>query len=606
MLQDHPKGIYVAFAINVGERFGFYIMMAILSLFLQTKYGLSVSEAGDYYSWFYFAIYATALFGGLAADWMQRYKSVVLVGQIMMIAGYIAIAMPFMPFYGSLLALLTIALGNGLFKGNLQVVVGQLYDDERYAKLRDSAFLFFYMGVNVGAFAAPFIAAGIRNWWLNQHGFFYDGNLALLCQKYLSNTLGDTSQLIQLAQEAVGDPQVLTNISEFAHRYIEIFTQGYNWTFAIAALTLIFSLFVNIVFNKNLPENTKPVRKRFSETFGIKQPLKKRKVTTISALLIFVSIILFQLIPGLDVSGKWGISLAIGLFIAFIAFIFLMSTDEERPKVIALISLFVVTIFFWMSFNQNGLALTQFALEYTRKEVTPFTNLFFDFKSILCVILVLVGLGLMLHTKSTLRYRFIGGVMAVVFSAVCYYFMSYMPQRNAISPELFQAFNPLFILLLMPLVIGLFGLLNKYGMKPSAPRKIAIGLIIAGLAFVLLLISSLPLVSPYKLQDTVLNDDLRVSPYWLIGTYAMLTVAEVFLSPMGMSLVSRVSPKRFRGLMQGGWLFTTAVGNKLLFLGGYLWDKVELYTLWGIFAACCIISAVLVFSVIKRLEKSTY
>ena len=148
MLRNHPSGVYVAFATNVGERFGFYIMMAILSLFLQAKFGLSVAETGDYYSWFYFGIYATALLGGIVADWMRKYKSVIFIGQIMMIAGYVLMALPFMSFYGSMIALLIIALGNGMFKGNLQVVVGQLYDDERYSKLRDSAFLFFYMGIN--------------------------------------------------------------------------------------------------------------------------------------------------------------------------------------------------------------------------------------------------------------------------------------------------------------------------------------------------------------------------------------------------------------------------------------------------------------------------
>lgn len=606
MLRNHPRGIYVAFATNVGERFAFYIMMAILSLFLQAKYGLSVAKTGDYYSWFYFGIYATALLGGLAADWMRRYKSVILIGQIMMIVGYVLIALPFMSFSGSLAALLIIALGNGLFKGNLQVVVGQLYDGQQYAKLRDTAFLFFYMGVNIGAFAAPFIATGIRNWWLSQNGFLYDSSLTALSHQYLNNSLTDTSQFQLLAQKVSINPDSFTNLNDFAQRYIQVFSQGYNWAFAIAALAMIFSLFIFIIFNKkNLPSRAvQPTTKQLVEAFQIKQPLKQKKVTAVSVSLIVGTILIFQLLPGLDVGGKLGLSLAIGLFIAFISFIYLMASDQERPNVITLIFLYIITVFFWMSFNQNGLILTQFAVEYTTKDVSGFTYLFFNFKSILCVLLVIVGLVLMVHVNSTLRYRFIGGGLALIFSLVCFYFIRQSSELNTLSPEVFQSFNPLFVMLLMPIIIWFFSFLNRHGMEPSTPRKIGIGLIIAGLAFVILIIGSHNLNSPNQLSGSLTPESSRVSPYWLMGTYFMLTMAEIFLSPMGASFVSRISPKRFQGLMQGGWLFTTAVGSKLLVVGSFLWDKVSLTTLWGIFALICILSSIIVFSLIKRLEKS--
>lgn len=605
MLRDHPKGVYVAFAINVGERFGFYIMMAILSLFLQAKYGLSMAKTGDYYSWFYFAIYATALLGGLVADWMKEYKRVILIGQIMMIAGYILMALPFMSLYGSVLALLIIALGNGLFKGNLQVVVGQLYDEDKYSKLRDSAFFFFYMGVNIGAFFAPFIASGIRNWWLSQHGFAYDSNLTTLCHNFLNNTLESTSQLQALAQKVSINGQLVGDLNEFAQRYIQVFTQGYHWAFAIAALAMVSSLIVALIFKQNLPEKSAgQYSKKLFESFQVKQPLKQRKIKIVAVSLIIMTILIFQLIPGLDLVGKLGLSFAVGLFIAFISFIYLMSSDEEKPKVLSLISLYIVVIFFWMSFNQNGLALTQFAVEYTVKEVNPFTYLLFDFKSILCVVLIILGIGLMLQSKSTLRYRFIGGIVSVSFALVCYYFIRTSPTTNIISPEVFQAFNPIFIILIMPLIIWLFSFLKSKGLEPSTPRKIAIGLIIAGIAFIILILGSKNLISPMQLNGKILADEERVTPYWLISTYFVLTIAEIFLSPMGASFISKVSPKRFMGLMQGGWLFTTAVGSKFVVLGSFMWNKVELPVLWGIFASFCIFSAILVFLNIKKLEKS--
>lgn len=606
MLKDHPKGIYVAFATNIGERFAFYIMMAVLSLFLQAKYGLTVAQTGDYYSWFYFGIYAMALLGGAAADWMRRYKSVILIGQILMIIGYVLIAMPFMSFTGSMIALFVIALGNGLFKGNLQVVLGQLYNGKKYEKLRDSAFLFFYMGINVGAFLAPYIATNIRDWWLSQHGFLYDSSLPALCHQFINNSLADTTQFQSLAQKVSLESTDFLTLNDFAHKYIQVFSQGYNWAFGLAAFAMLASLFVFLVFNKNLPDNkAKQTTKQFVESFQIKQPLKQKRVLITVSSMIILTILVFQLIPALDIGGKLGLSFAVGLFIAFLAFIYLMSTDKERPTVISLIFLFVITVFFWMVFNQNGLVLTQYALEYTQKEVGAFTYLFFDFESTLCIGLCIIGLFLLFRHKSTLRYRFIGAGITAVFAGICVYFVRTSSGVNTISPEIFQAFNPLFVLLLTPIIICFFRFLNRHGLEPSAPRKIVIGLIIAGLAFVLPLISSRSAISPFKLDGVLIPEDSRVSPYWLMGTYLMLTIGEIFLSPMGASFVSKVSPKRFQGLMQGGWLFTTAVGSKFLVVGSYLWDKVELYVLWGIFALICIVSAVIVFSIIKRLEQTT-
>ena len=176
MLKGHPKGLLVAFFSNMGERFGFYTMMAILVLFLQAKYGLTEKQAGSYYSWFYFAIYALALVGGTLADKTKKYKLVILAGLLVMFTGYVVMSLPGNTLTITLIGLFTIAFGNGLFKGNLQAVVGQMYDDPQYAKVRDSAFMIFYMGINVGAFFAPFAATFVRNWFLKSQGFSHDGS----------------------------------------------------------------------------------------------------------------------------------------------------------------------------------------------------------------------------------------------------------------------------------------------------------------------------------------------------------------------------------------------------------------------------------------------
>ena len=601
MLKNHPKGLLVAFFTNMGERFGFYTMMAILVLFLQVKYGLTEQAAGEYYSWFYFAIYALALVGGMLADWSKKYKTVILWGQIIMFVGYVLIALPGMSLAGTMAALLIISMGNGFFKGNLQAVVGQLYDDEKYAKFRDAAFMIFYMGINIGAFFAPFVATGVRNWWLESHGFVHDGSIPALAHQMINGTLANTSQLQDLANKAVLSGQPVTDLAAFAQQYLDVFSKGYNLAFAVAAGAMIISLLVYVIFNKALPSKSvaKVVEKQ-SNTIDNKSANTGR-VLVVSLLLMGTPTLHIQLIPGLDY--KFG--LAIGLFVVFVAYILQIATKDERPRVISLILVFIVVIFFWMSFHQNGLTLTFFARDYTVKEVGPFTNLFFNLESILSVIATIAGIILMLRSKSTLRYRFIGAALTLVFGAACYYFVSTAGTLNPIAPEVFQSFNPLFIVSLTPLVMGFFSFLNSRGKEPSTPRKIGFGMIIAGLGFVVILIASLKLVSPHLLDGAAVPDSSRVSPYWLMSSYLILTVAELFLSPMGLSFVSRVAPPRFQGLMQGGWLLATAVGNKLLFVGSALWGRVDLYILWGVFFICCMISATFIFSMMKRLEKVT-
>jgi POT family proton-dependent oligopeptide transporter len=258
MLKNHPKGLLVAFFSNMGERFGFYTMMAILVLFLQAKFGLSADKAGEIYSWFYFSIYALALLGGILADSTKKYKLVILAGIIIMFAGYVIMAVPGMTLTITIIGLFTIAFGNGLFKGNLQAVVGQMYDDPQYSKLRDTAFMIFYMGINVGAFFAPFAATGMRNWWLKVNGFTHDGSLPSLCHQYINGSLTDTGTLQQLADK-VSLTGPVTDLSAFTHNYIDVFSKGYNYAFGIAAGAMVLSLLVYVFFNKFLPNKEKKV-----------------------------------------------------------------------------------------------------------------------------------------------------------------------------------------------------------------------------------------------------------------------------------------------------------------------------------------------------------
>jgi len=613
MLKQHPKGLLVAFFTNMGERFGFYTMMAILVMFLQARYGLDADSAGSIYSWFYFAIYALALIGGMLADWTKKYKSVIFIGQIIMFLGYCVIAIPGSELWVSITALLIIALGNGLFKGNLQAVVGQMYDDEKYKKYRDSAFMIFYMGINVGAFFAPFVAKAIKGFWLTTNGYVENANLPSLCHQYLAGTIKDVEQFQSLANAAVvsGGGKSATDLTVFATDYINVFSTGFNYAFGIAAGAMIVSLIVYVIFNGLLPSKYKlALAEKQNQVVQEKAPAlnlaSNMKYIVISlGLMALITVLFFIADKYSDLSDiNYKLGLAVGLFVAFVSLIFQISTKEEKPRVVALTLVFVVVIFFWMSFHQNGLTLTMFARDYTNQYVGPYTNLLFNVWSILAVIGSIAG-GVMVFLTKKSVLRLLGAVGFLGFGFLSYYFASNNSESNLISPEVFQSFNPLFIVALTPLVMGVFTMLNKNGKEPSSPRKIGIGMIIAAIGFVLVLISSLGLTSPNDMAGAAVPELDRVSPYWLMSSYLILTVAELFLSPIGLSFVAKVAPARFQGLMQGGWLLATAIGNKFLFVGSLLWGKVELYMLWGIFIICCILAAVFIFSIMKKLEATT-
>ena len=597
----------MAFFSNMGERFGFYTMMAILVLFLQARYGLSEEDAGSYYSWFYFGIYALALVGGILADASRKYKTVILAGIIVMFAGYLIMAIPGNPLALTVAGLFTIAFGNGLFKGNLQAVVGQLYDDPKYSKVRDSAFMIFYMGINVGAFFAPFAATGIRNWFLGTQGFLHDGSLPAMCHAFQKGTLEDPSKFQQLADKVSGMP--VTDLGTFAQHYLDAFSKGYNYAFGIAAGAMVISMLVYIIFNKLLPT----VEKIKKAEDAAKPKAKTNLVSFLlgGGLMITTSVIFYFLFRNV-VKDAPALGAAVGLFIGFIAIMLQISHKDERPRITSLIMVFIVVIFFWMSFHQNGLTLTFFARDYTVKEVGPFTNIFFHLESILAFIGAVAGFILIFLKNKT--WRWIGAGMFLVLGVLTYYLITRNNATNPIAPEVFQSFNPLFIVSLTFPVMGVFAWLNKKNIEPSAPKKIGIGMVIAALGFLIVLVASIGLVSPHELQyvdasgATKYNpvpDSSRVTPYWLMSGYLVLTIAELFLSPMGLSFVSKVAPARFQGLMQGGWLLATAVGNKFLFVGSKFWNVLDLWQLWSIFIVCCILSAIFIFSIMKRLEAAT-
>ena len=155
---------------------------------------------------------------------------------------------------------------------------------------------------------------------------------------------------------------------------------------------------------------------------------------------------------------------------------------------------------------------------------------------------------------------------------------------------------------LTPVSVAVFGALGKKGKEPSAPVKIGLGMLLAGVGFAVITVASTNLISPMDLGNRTQN---ILDPNWLIGTYFTLTVAELLLSPMGISFVSKVAPPKYKGLMMGGWFASTAIGNYLSRIPSALWNKVSLMTNWAIIIALCVIAGVIMFALRKKLESAT-
>jgi len=355
-------------------------------------------------------------------------------------------------------------------------------------------------------------------------------------------------------------------------------------------------MLVYVFFNRLLPNKEKPAKTSDGSANTIEFEIRPL-IYSLIAMAIFAT--------GLQFIVGWASGLAFGLFAGFITWMLTTAKKDEYARVSSLILVFIVVVFFWMSFHQNGLTLTLFARDYTAKQVGSFTYLFFTLPSMLAVIGSIAGLVLLVGRNMKIPMRIAGAVLFSASFIIAYLFMTHADPLNSIEPEVFQSFNPLFIVALTFPVMGVFAWLNKKNIEPSTPKKIGIGMIIAAVGFTVVLLSSVKLPSPISLEGSPVAEALRVTPYWLISSYLILTVAELFLSPMGLSFVSKVAPSRFQGMMQAGWLLATAVGNKLLFVGSKLWDKVELWQLWTVFIVCCLLSAAFIFSIMKRLEKAT-
>ncbi|MDE6422193.1 MAG: peptide MFS transporter [Muribaculaceae bacterium] len=546
MFKNQPPGLYVLALANTGERFGYYTMLAIFLLYLQAKFGFDSTVSGQIYAVFLALVYFMPLIGGWVAD-KWSFSKCVVTGIFVMFLGYAIMAMPTDIRSTSSLVILCcslvlIAIGTGLFKGNLQVMVGDLYNDPKLSGQRDAAFSLFYMAINVGSMFAPMAATAMCNYALKAKDLVYNADLPSLCNKLLD---GDIPASDVAAKAAESGMTVGSDVNAWAADYISTLSTGYSYAFAVACGSLIISFLIYFLG-----------RKTYAHILTNKK--EGAKATQASA--------------GPE-----------------------LTPAQTKARVVALLLVFAVVIFFWMVFHQNGATLTEFAKSCTSPEAGGWTRIGFNVWALLSIAVGVYALFNLFQSKSTQGRVISGGLIVMVAWALWYFYNSTPDPLTGIQPQQYQQFNPFYVVALTPVSLAIFASLAKRKKEPSAPRKIGYGMLLAAVAYAVMMIGSFAIV----------GTSASVSPNWLISTYLLLTFAELLLSPMGISFVSKVAPPKLKGSMMGGWFAATAIGNYLVSIPMVLWGKMPLWVLWLILIAICLVAAGFIFMMMKRLEAAT-
>ncbi len=309
MFKGHPKGLFVAFFTNMGERFGFYTMIAILALFIQAKFGFDSTRVSLIYGIFMAMLYGLPILGGLMADKWLGYGKTISFGIIVMFLGYLLLSIPSAHGEGLglvICALGVVALGTGLFKGNLQALVGNLYDDPKYSAVRDRAFNIFYMGINIGAMFAPTAAEKVSNWILSTYHYTYDANIPALANNCLTGNLIDPSAYLVIAQHQ--DASVtLTTLQQFSTNYLDALGKSYHYAFSVACLSLIISMLIFWIFRKHYKQ-ADLTEKQKSKSQDYKAQVIELTPKQIRERLIALFLVFFVVIFLLDVvSTEWAL-----------------------------------------------------------------------------------------------------------------------------------------------------------------------------------------------------------------------------------------------------------------------------------------------------------
>jgi POT family proton-dependent oligopeptide transporter len=502
--QKHPKALPYLFFSEMWERFGYYLMIGIFTLYLKDKvdgFGMSEEEASDLYGTFIAFVFLTPFIGGLLADRILGYRRSITIGGLLMGVGYCLMAIHDLNML--YLSMFLVILGNGFFKPNISTLLGNLYNNEEYKALKDSGYSIFYMGINVGAFICNFFGAALYN-MIGWGAAFIAAGIGMF--------LGII--IFWMGTRHFKHADVIKPKAESDMSLAKIF-----------GIILLPAIAFGLI------------------GYFLPEPIVKTRTT---------DAFLFGCIP----------------VIFFYVYLLIKSPKEERRPVAAMLAIFAVVIAFWAVFKQNGSTLNTWADQYTDRQVSASS------------VPALDGLKLVKqyeYVKDTIqltdkqfRPQVTKDDKPVMVIDYPDYFKN-LPKEKlpkdgevvyALNTNLFQSVNPFWVVALTPLVLAFFGFLRRRGKEPTTPQKIAFGLVISAL-------SCLVMVGAVYASN---NGGVKSSAWWFISSYAVITIGELFLSPMGLSMVSKLSPPRLTALMMGGWFLATSIGNKLSGLLSSFWD----------------------------------
>lgn len=525
----HPKGLPYLFFTEMWERFGYYLILGIFVLYLIEPQGIGGGlgipdkDADDIFGTFIALTYLTPFLGGFLADRVLGYIKSIYLGGILMAIGYIGVGVSKeLPlFYGSLALII---IGNGFFKPTISTLLGNLYSEEPYKANKDSGYNIFYMGINIGAFICNIIAAFMRNKFGWGEAFITAGVGMLLGLVIFTIGMKHYRHAAIMKPSQEGD----TKLSEILMK-----------VFVPAIVAGVIGWFVpTMILGTNIFGSTN------TDAF------------------------IFACVP----------------VIYFYVSLYFKSNPIEKPAIGALLSIFLISMFFWAVFKQNGTALTRWANYYTERSI-PKTLV-----EPLRAINLIDGEKKDKGTKGIYytdkevnvyddQFRVQKGEDGKPIKEIGknVYFKNISEEQKAdltanptqevtlYNTELFQSINPFWVIALTPVIVGVWAMLRKRGKEPLTPSKIVLGLFITSL-------SCLVMVGAVYAGN---NGAEKVSALWLVAGYGVVTIGELCLSPMGLSFVSKLAPARLTALMMGGFFLANSVGNKLSGILASTWYNYE-------------------------------
>jgi proton-dependent oligopeptide transporter, POT family len=544
MWKSHPKALPYLFLSEMWERFGYYLMIGIFTLYLkdvEAGFAMTEKEASDLYGTFIALVFLTPFVGGLVADRYFGYKKSIVIGGLMMGAGYMLMGIHDITML--YVAMTLVIVGNGFFKPNISTLLGNFYNDEQYKDKKDEGYNIFYMGINVGAFICNFFGAALQILLGWQYAFMAAG---------VGMFIGVIVFL--LGTKHYGDKTEKKGVQEGDMPFYKI---------------VLFILLPSVIFGVIgwLLKGTQSDTNLDSYIFGSDS----------------TDAFIFACIP----------------VIFFYGSLYFKAKIEDKRPIGALLAIFAVVILFWAVFKLNGSALNTWADRYTDREITGTTQTVFSGLKLSKEVeykkdsTELYDTGFRLQKEN-------GEVKKVVDYPI--YFRNVKEEKkpeegskiSIWATNLSQSINPGWVIILTPLVVAFFTFLRSRKKEPSTPTKIAFGLLISAL-------SVLVMVAAVHIGN---NGSEKVSVWWLVANYGVITIGELFLSPMGLSVVSKLSPKNITSLMMGGWFLSTSIGNKMSGVLASLWDtyddKADFF--WVNFGLL-IFATLLMFALLKQLNK---